>query len=178
VDATHALYFLDILNRNYLLLGEQIDPELMDADTLEELRHRNPPVGPIATATWFGRQGVVISVWSLWEFYSGLYCRGLAISVKHKKMDSHVAWVGRVLAANGVRFAGQEWFVGANALRNLIAHHHCRVRGERAQTLMDLAKRAFPELTVAPNDYVNLETEHVSEFFWRVGEFVRDPSLE
>jgi hypothetical protein len=40
----------------------------------------------------------------------------------------------------------------------------------------DARRLAFTELTAAPNDYVNLETEHVADYFWKIEEFIRDPS--
>ena len=82
-----------------LRLAERIDPGRMPPRALDELIRRNPPIGPIATATWFGRQGAIISAWSLWEFYSESLCLSLSNQIKRNRKDSHVTWIGQALAA-------------------------------------------------------------------------------
>ena len=176
MNAGQALWFLDILRGNYLDLARQKDPEFMPLEVLEPYERHGSFPSSLLTAAWFGRQGGIVSVWSLWEVYSTTICTPLPNQVKRKRGESHVEWVGRTLTANSWQFACQDWFEGGNALRNLITHHHCRVRGQRATDLMAEARRhAFPQLTAAPNDYVNLESDHVSEYFWKIAEFIRDP---
>src|SRR5437660_9213511 len=95
-----ALEFLETLWANYHRLAEQVDLELMSSDRRDLLIEQNPPARPFLQAAWFGRQGYIISAWSLWEYYSRVFCDGLPNTVVRKPRESCVDWVERSLAAN------------------------------------------------------------------------------
>jgi hypothetical protein len=67
-----AIAFLDILRENYLRGAELWDLELMPSDRLDSLLAQNPllKANPFFEAAWFGRQGAIVAVWSLWDCYS------------------------------------------------------------------------------------------------------------
>jgi transcriptional regulator with XRE-family HTH domain len=175
MHSAQALEFLETLWANYHRLSEQVDLELMSSDRRDRFIEQNPPVRPFLQAAWFGRQGYIVSVWSLWEYYSRVFCEGLPNIVGRKPRESCVNWVGRSLAANHIPFPGKDWFSGANALRNLIAHYSGRVTEAGAQRYFKNAKKVtFQNLELLPDNYVNIQTEHVSAFHWEIGEFVRD----
>ena len=181
MNAELALQFLDILKTNYLRLAREVDLVLMPSERRDRLIERNASYGPFLQATQFGRQGAIISVWSLWEHYSRLFCEGLPTSLRKEGRDSCVTWVGRCLAANGISFpdeGNQDWFSGANALRNMIAHYSGRVVESRARNLLETAKRAFPSIELFADDYVAIQPQHVSAFYWNIGEFIRQTAKE
>jgi hypothetical protein len=173
MTAQQAEAFLRVLRANYYRVAEEVDLELMPHDRRRHLVNDSAPAKPFFEAAWFARQGAIISAWSLWDCYSRLLCVGLPVPDPGKG-GSCVAKLGRSLAANGIPFPQQDWFDGANALRNIIAHYSCRVVEAKASEFMKKAKLvAFPELSAAPSGYVNIESVHVSEYFWKIKEFIR-----
>jgi hypothetical protein len=177
MTAQQAKAFLEVLRANYYRVAADVDLALMPHMRLEQLVKEKAPAKPFFEAAWFARQGAIVSAWSLWDCYSRLLCERLPVS-DHGQSGSCVAKVGRSLAANGIPFPRQDWFDGANALRNIIAHYSCRVVEAKALEYMEKAKLvAFPELSAAPNGYINIEREHVSEYFWEIKEFIRGTAV-
>jgi transcriptional regulator with XRE-family HTH domain len=176
MDPAIALKFLEALFGNFRRLAEQVDLELMSCDRLDQLAKQNPPIGPFIRAAWFARQGFIISAWSLWEYFSRVFCEGLPNTVARSPRESCVAWVARSLAANGIAFPAYDWFAAANALRNLIAHFGARVVEPGARRYFEKAKEVadFKNLNLFPDSYVSIEREHVTAFQWEIGEFLRD----
>jgi hypothetical protein len=173
MNANQALQFLETLRSNYLRLAQQVDIELMSRQRFDMLIEQNAPYEPLLQGAQFGRQGAIIAAWSLWEYYSRVFCEGLPAKNHRKGDDSCVDWVGKCLDANNLLFPNQDWFLGANALRNLIAHYSGSVTEGRAQTLFEKARIFFPELELFRDDYVAILSEHVSSFYWNIKEFVR-----
>ncbi len=169
-----ALEFLEFLRSNYHRVAREVDVQLMSPDLLDSHIKHNTPARPLMAAAWFARQGYFISTWSLWEYYSRCFCEGLSIKVQKGRNESHVRWVGRSLAANNIRFPREDWFAGASALRNLIAHYSCSLAEPRAQRLMEDAKGAFPKLECYADNYAAIEGDHVNELAFEIGEFVRN----
>jgi hypothetical protein len=176
MTAAQALEFLEFQRRNYHLVATQVDLQLMPPELLDKHIKHKTPARPLMAAAWFARQGYFISTWSLWEYCSRRFCDGLSTKVQKQRNESHVRWVGRALSHNNMPFPKQEWFRGANALRNLIAHYSCSLAEPRAQRLMDDAKAAFPKLERYADNYVIIELDHVNELAFEVEEFVRDTS--
>lgn len=176
MEATQALEFLETLSINYHQLAGQHDLELMPPRRLDLLIEQNRPAGPYIQAAWFGRMGSILSVWSLWEYYSRVCCERLPKPVKRHRRDSCVAWVGQSLQANDIPFRAEPWFTAANTLRNLITHYNGRVVDRKAEKMLaDVrAFTAFSNMDLFADHYVNIQTEHVSGYFWEIEEFIRD----
>jgi DNA-binding XRE family transcriptional regulator len=174
MQPAQALEFLGILWENYHRLAQQVDLYLMPPAVFDAHVEQKVLVRPLRIASWFARQGYFISAWSLWEYYSRVFCERLPNTVPRNRHESCVDWVGRWLAANNIPFPRQKWFSGANALRNLIAHYSGRVTHPRALTLMNNAKAAFPKLESYADDYVVIESEHASELQFEIDEFIRN----
>src|SRR5205823_5626137 len=100
---------------------------------------------PFVFSAWLQTQGYYMSLWSLWEYYSGVLAEGMPIKAS-KKDKPHVVWVRDTFRANSQTFAEYDWFVGGDALRNLIAHHAARVANKRATGLWGQAKAVFTDL--------------------------------
>jgi hypothetical protein len=176
MNAAQALQFLDTLRTNYQRLAQEVDIELMPRQRFDQLIEGNAPYEPFMQAAQFGRQGAIVSAWSLWEYYSRALCERLPTSVRRERRDSCVTWVGRSLTANGISFpteGNQDWFSGANALRNIIAHASGRVADSRARNQLLAARNVFPDLELFTDNYVAIRTEHVSTFHWKIEEFIR-----
>jgi len=129
---------------------------------------------PLIRAGWFGRLGYIISAWSLWEACSRAFCAQLP----HKAYEgdgSCVDKVERALGANNIPFTRKDWFAGANALRNLLAHYNGVVVEARARSLFDRARIvAFTDLGLYRDHYVCLWADTASAIQWEVGEFIRE----
>jgi transcriptional regulator with XRE-family HTH domain len=167
--------YLETLWANFHRVAEQVDLELMSPDRRDMLIKQNPPARPFLQAAWFGRQGFIISAWSLWEYYSRVLCEGLTHKMQKKPRESSVLWVGRSLVANSISFPRQDWFSGANALRNLIAHYSGIVIESGARRHFEKAKMdAFPELELYADNFVMIQSEDVSAFYSEIGEFIRE----
>jgi hypothetical protein len=164
MNPEQALEFLGTLRTNYHLLAGRVDPELMSSEDQERLVVQNPPSRPYLQATWFGRQGFIIAAWSLWDCYSSDLCERLTGRAPHGK-GSCVDRVERSLASVNIPFERKDWFSGANALRNIIAHYSCHVVTDNARNFLADARRvAFPQLELFADNYLALQTEHVSSF--------------
>src|SRR4051812_47051452 len=98
-----ALAFLDVLRSNYYRVAREVDLQLMPSARRDQVIKANPPAKPFYEATWFGRIGTIVSVWSLWDCYSRLLCEGLPVPNPGTK-GSCVDKVGRSLAANSIAF--------------------------------------------------------------------------
>jgi hypothetical protein len=170
-----TLKTLDSLWSNYLLLGQQVDLDLMPSDRIDELDRQKVPVGPLWLAAWLATHGFFISTWSLWEYHSRSLCNGLPIKVSEKG-KSHVQWVAETFAANGMVFADHSWFVGGNALRNLIAHHGARAVGSDAERWWKKAQPVFPDLPLDPDGYLLIMHDQASTLKCKVDEFIRETS--
>jgi hypothetical protein len=170
-----TLKTLECLWGNYWLLGRQVDPYRMPSDRIDELIRQKAPADPLLLAAWLATQGFFISAWSLWEYYSRSLCNGLPNKVSEKG-KSHVQWVAETFGANGKVFAEHNWFVGGNALRNLIAHHAARAVGSDAEKWWKKAQPVFPDLQLDPDGYILINHDHASTLKWKVDEFIRDPS--
>ncbi|MBC7820934.1 MAG: hypothetical protein IAG10_28960 [Planctomycetaceae bacterium] len=168
-----ALETLKFLRNNYLELIEKVDLESMSAETFDFHVKQNSPVRPFRIAAWLARQGQLISIWSLWEYYARSLCQSLPNKETKASNESTVAWVGRSLTANKIAFRDQAWFENANSLRNLIAHNGTRADSPKSNTLLAKARAAFPEIEAWQDGYICLEHEHVAELHWRVEEFIR-----
>jgi hypothetical protein len=160
---------------NYQILGGHVDLQRMPPDRLDALVEQRAAARPFRLAAWVATQGFFVSAWAIWEYHSRVLCEGLPNKVTDRG-KSHVQWVAEMLEANGGVFAESAWFAGANALRNLIAHHAARAVGERAGALLDQARRAFSRLELDPQGYVLIDSEHAAELMWKIGEFIRHPS--
>ena len=169
-----ALDFLGFLRGNYHRVATQVDVQLMPPELLDEHIKRNSPARPLMAATWFARQGYFISTWSLWEYYSRGFCERLSVKLRKERNESHVRWLARSLAQNNIPFQRHDWFSGAGALRNLIAHYSCSLAEPRAEKLMEAARAAFPKLDRYADNYAIIELDHVNELAFEVEEFVRD----
>jgi hypothetical protein len=171
-----ALEALEHVWNNYHILGDHVDLQRMPPDRLDALVRLKAPARPFRLAAWVATQGFMVSAWAIWEYHSRVLCEGLPNRVTDRG-KSHVQWVAEMLDANDRRFAESAWFAGANALRNLIAHHAARAVRERAEALLGQARRAFPGLAVASDRYVLIDFDHAAEFKWKIDEFIRDPSM-
>jgi transcriptional regulator with XRE-family HTH domain len=175
MNSAQALQFLDTLWANFRRVGASVDIEQMSHDRREFLIKQNPPARPFIQAAWFSRQGYIISAWSLWEYYSRVFCDGLPKIVARDRHQSCVDWVERSLSANSIPFPRRHWFSGGNALRNLIAHYSGRAIDSAGQRHYRNAKKfAFPDLDLFADNYVNIQKDHVSLIHWEIGEFIRD----
>jgi hypothetical protein len=154
--------------------GKEVDFELMPPDVLEAHVRQKTLTRPFRIRTWLCRQGYIISAWALWEYYSSTACERLTTHVNGRRNLSLVNYVAKSLAANNIPFDHHDWFSGANALRNLIAHFSGRVVGSRARDLYEDARRALPDLQIYVDDYVIIEHEHVAEVQCKIGDFIRD----
>lgn len=171
--ATTANETLEILWNNYLTLCKQVDLDAMPGETLDVHIERNSPVRPFRIAAWVSRQGYFIAAWALWEYYSRSVCESLANKVKKLGDESSVDWVRRSLAANSRNFADQEWFSGANRLRNLIAHHGARAVGSRAEKLLEQSRKAFPDIETWKDGYVAITHSHLADLRKKIDDFIR-----
>jgi hypothetical protein len=173
MTSAQALQFLGILWSNYHRLAKQVDLDLMPPDARDVHIENQSAMGPFIRAAWFGRQGYIISAWSLWEYYSRAFCLRLPVKA-YDGAGSCVDKVGRALQPNSIFFPQQDWFTGANALRNIIAHYSGLVVGSRARNLFAAAKTvAFPHLELCPDNYVQLQPETASGLQWEIEEFIR-----
>jgi hypothetical protein len=171
-----ALQTLEHLWRNYLTLGEQVDLGLMSWDRSDAALAQPPAVRrSLEFASWLAAQGFFFSAWALWEYHSRAACDGLPNKASDKG-KSHVQWAKDTFDVNGRTFAEYAWFVGGNALRNLIAHHAARVAGPDAERWWKKAQPVFPQLQLDPDGYVLIDGGLASQVMWKVGEFIRDPS--
>jgi hypothetical protein len=168
-----ALEFLEVLWENYHRVAQQVDSELMPPEVLDAHVKQGTLTRPFRIRSWLCRQGYIISAWSLWEYYSRIFCEGLPTRVGNKtRQESCVDWVARSLAANQISFRSRSWFAGANALRNLIAHHSGRAVGPKAKGLLAQAKTAFPDLAIHLDDYLILESEYASAVQFEINDFI------
>jgi hypothetical protein len=170
----HAVKLVHHLWDNHLRLARQVDIESMPEPALDRVVREELRVGPFQIATWLARQSFIMAAWALWDYYSRLYRNELPTLVAERKQDSCVDLVERSFSANGIPFAKHDWFAGANAYRNLLAHHGGRVTPGRAANLLEQAKGAFPKVAAAPNGYVEIERDHVSEFQVQIENFILD----
>jgi transcriptional regulator with XRE-family HTH domain len=176
LHAAQALEFLGFLWANCHRVARQVDFELMPCD-LQDMHVRNRSADrPFRILSWLARQEYFVAAWSLWEYYSRVFCERLPNKVGRRRRESFVAWIGRSLVANNIPFPRQDWFSGANALRNLIAHYGGRVTEPKARALMESAKTAFPGLESYSDDYVAIENDYASEVQCEVEEFLREMS--
>jgi len=156
---------LEILWNNYLELSE---PEELDGRI-----RKNTPVQTLEIAVWLATIGYFIAAWCLWECYARNVCAALYHKKSRATGESTVQWVGRSLEANGLEFSDKDWFLGANALRNLIAHSGGRVHGSRGKHLLDKSRKAFPGIDTWKDGYVKLTDDHVAELQHNIEEFIR-----
>jgi len=172
VIAAQALEFLQTLGENYLRVAKRVDFERIPSDLRDEHARRKTPARPLIQAAWFARQGFIISAWSLWEYYARNLCSRLSAKVP-KGGGSCVDQIGRMLAGNSVPFPRADWFAGANALRNIIAHYGGLVDERKAGEYFAAARRvAFPLLELYADKYLLLQHEHVSAFRWEIEDFI------
>lgn len=157
-----------------MTLGEHVDLEMMSPETLESHCEQNALVHPFVLAAWAARQGYYIAAWALWEYYSRCLCERLPNKEKRSAKESGVDWVGRSLAANLVGFPAENWFAGANSLRNLIAHYGARAVDEKANKLLERSRVAFPGLVTWKDGYVVIEHAHLVELQTKIDEFIRN----
>jgi len=176
--ATTANETLDFLWKNYLTLCEQVDLDVMPPEALDAHIQHNSPVRPFRIAAWLTRQGFFIAAWSLWEYYSRSVCQRLPIKEKKADKESTVNWVGRSLASNKIDFADKDWFVSANALRNLIAHSGARADGSRAEALLRRSRTAFPDIDTWQDGYVNLTHYHVAKLQIKIENIIRKTAYQ
>jgi hypothetical protein len=171
-----SLETLEHVWSNYHILGEHVDLQRMPPDRLDALIEQRAAARPFQLAAWVATQGFFVSAWAIWEYHSRLLCQGLPNRLPDRGR-SHVQWVAETLGMNGRLFAESTWFAGANALRNLIAHHGARAVGERAEALLVQARSAFARLEVDPEGYMLIDSEHAAELKWKIAEFIRQPSM-
>jgi hypothetical protein len=182
-SAKTALKVLDALWDNHLILGQEVDVEMMPMETLDALIKRNPSAGPFLLRAWLSRQGFFISAWSLWEHFSRGLCESLRLKVKRGKSDDNlargescVAWVNRSFVRNGLTFADRDWFEAANCLRNIVAHDGTTAIKPKALRQLERSRNAFSDIRTDPDGYVLLQHCHVADLCFRIGEFIRDPA--
>jgi hypothetical protein len=170
-----ALKSLEHLQHNDHIVGTHVDLYRMPHDQLTELVKKNVAINPFLLSAWLQTQGYYMSLWLLWEYYSRTLCEGMPKKVTAKS-KSHVEWVRDTFQANSQIFAEYDWFVGGNALRNLIAHHAARVIGPRATALWNQVKAVFTDLGIDPRQYVLLDHNHATTLLWKVENFILDPA--
>jgi hypothetical protein len=178
VDRDYALKCLETLRDNFNRLAKQVDLGVMPPEVTDALP-RDASAGPFLRAAWFARQGFYLSVWSLWEYYARVHCERLKSARGLPSVSSGdgscVKKVGRALRTCSVAFPQEDWFEGANALRNLFAHYGGLVAEPKAGEFLAKAKEvAFPGLALFADGYVAIENCHVSSLQWEVGEFIRE----
>ena len=169
-----ALKTLELLQQNDQIVGTHVDLGRMPYHRLAKLVKTNVAINPFVLSAWLQTQGYYMSLWSLWEYYSRILCEAMPEKVNATRHKSHVEWVRDSLLANGQTFAEYDWFVGGNALRNLIAHHATRVMDQRATKLWDQAKAVFTGLDLDPQRYVVLEHHHAIVLLRKVKNFIKD----
>jgi hypothetical protein len=171
-----ALKVLKHLRYNDHIVGTHVDLHRMPHNRLTELLKKNVAINPFVLSTWLQTQGYYMSLWLLWEYYSRILCEAMPTKVKAMKGKPHVEWVCDTFRANSETFAEYGWFVGGNALRNLIAHHATRVVSPRSKELWKQAKAVFTDLDLDPQQYVLLDHDHAIALAWKVNNFILDPA--
>ncbi|MBL8828308.1 MAG: hypothetical protein JNM18_15105 [Planctomycetaceae bacterium] len=163
---------LNLLWNNYLTLAETVDPELMPDEKLEQLVKMNAKWRPFRISAWLCQQSYFLSAWTLFEYYARTLCDRLEKQTSKTRMESTIAWIGRSMELNRLKFENQEWFESANSLRNLIVHSGTHVTSPRSKGLLDKAKVAFPEIEIWPDGYVRLESDQLSDLRIKIADFI------
>ena len=163
---------LQLLWNNHHILIDQVDLEVMSQRRLETLTRYGARTRLFQVSAWLARQGFFLTAWSLWEFYSHGICESLTNPVARAPHDSCVEWVRKSLAANGEEFPEYDWFVGANSMRNLLAHCCGRVVGREPERLLAKARTAFPNLTIVQGHYISLDHPDVADLQEKIEDFI------
>jgi hypothetical protein len=169
-----ALRVLEHLWGNYHILGHQVDIQRMPLGRSSEvLKQPQAARRSLQLAAWLAAQGFFFAAWAVWEHHSRAVCDSLP-SKASDKGKSHVQWVKDTFDANGRAFAGYAWFVGGNALRNLITHHGGRVASPDAEKWWKKAQPVFPKIQLNPDGYVLIDFFHAAQLKCKVDEFIQD----